>query len=61
VVKTEIAVFADPFGVEGPFQMLTLESLLGSATSMIAILAHSIGIVLLIGMGAFGYLMSVLT
>jgi hypothetical protein len=28
---------------------------------MIAILAHSIGIVLLIGMGAFGYLMSVLT
>jgi hypothetical protein len=52
MVDTKVAVFADAFGIECAVAVFTFSCELGAALGMIAIFAHSIGVVLLTGVGA---------
>jgi hypothetical protein len=54
VVDAEVTVFADALRIELPVVMLALSGKLCASLSMIAVLAHSVCIILLIGMRAFG-------
>jgi hypothetical protein len=52
VVGAQVAVLADAFSVEVSVVVLALESLLGPTPGVVAVLAHTIGIVFLVGMSA---------
>jgi len=53
VVDTEVTVFAYAFCVEESITVLTIVGLLDPALVVVAVLAHSIGVVALVGVGAF--------
>jgi len=53
VIGTEVAVFANSFGVKDSITMRTKRSLLGPTFGMITVLARTIGIVRLFNMSTF--------
>lgn len=52
MIGAEVAVFTDALGVERPVVVLTLESLLRPALGVVAVLAHSVGVVVFRGVAA---------
>lgn len=59
MVNWEIAVLAQPLGVECSIWVLALEGLLGPTLGVVAVFAHTVGIVGLSCMGTFGNILSV--
>ena len=55
MINTEVAIFAQTFGIQVALRMFTSTCFLGSAFGMVTILAHSVRIVSSTGMRALSY------
>lgn len=60
VVLTKVAVLADALGIHYTVRMRTFSSQLGSTLGVVAILAHAISIVCLVGVAALENVLAVL-
>jgi len=60
VIDAKVAILADPFGVKSAIVMFTFEGFLSSSLGVIAVLAHSVGVVWHIIMATLSDLVSVL-
>lgn len=54
MVNAQVTVFADTLGIQGSVVMVALACFLGAALGMVTVLAHTISVVLLGSMRAFG-------
>ena len=52
VIGAQVTVLADTFSIKVSLVVLALKSLLGPTPGVVTVLAHTIGIVLFIGMSA---------